>query len=92
MKYRGYEVEYLPTVNETKTMHGFLKMSWADFFRALVISVIVAVASYVLGVGDVWSLDWHILTNNAVMAGLASILTSLATADSGKVAGVIPVE
>ena len=73
-------------------MNGILTISFKDFTRAIVIAIIVAVSSYILGVGDIWSLNWHVLTNNAVLAGLASILTSLATTNKGNLVGAFPVE
>lgn len=73
-------------------MNGIFTMTWGEVFRAVIIAVIVAIGSYVLGVGDVWALDWHVLTNNAVLAGIASILTSLGTNRQGKFVGAVPVE
>lgn len=72
--------------------NGILSMSWGDFLRAILIAVVVAIGSYILGIGDVWSLDWHVLTNNAVIAGVASILISLGTTKQGNFAGAVPVE
>lgn len=73
-------------------MNGILSMSLKDLARAVIIAIIVAVGSYILGVGDVWSLDWHVLTNSAVLAGIASILTSLGTTNKGNFAGAVPIE
>lgn len=78
--------------NRNKKMNGIFTMTWGEVFRAIIIAVIVAVGSYVLGVGDVWSLDWHVLTNNAVLAGVASVLTSLGTTKKGNFVGAVPVE
>lgn len=93
-KYQGHwsELDDFYKLNEENKMKGLLSMSWQDFSRALVIAVIVAVASYVLKTGDLWALDWHVFTNSAVMAGIASILTSLGTTKKGNFAGAVPVE
>lgn len=73
-------------------MNGILSMSLGDFYRALIITVIVAIGTYILGVGDVWALNWHVLINNAVIAGISSIIVSLGTTKQGNFVGAIPVK
>lgn len=77
---------------EKQMMSGFFKLNLSDVTYAVVLAVVVAVAGYVLKVGDVFALDYHALVNAAVMSGVGSLLTSLLTTKEGKFAGVVPVE
>jgi hypothetical protein len=56
-----------------------------------VIMAILAIAGYVLGVGDVYSLDHKMIVNTGVMALLTAIVSyikSSATDDAGKFLGI----
>lgn len=67
---------------------------WINIKSALVSGVlmgILAVAGYIIGVGDVFKLNLHALINSGVMAALTaaiSLLKSSLTTDSGKLAGI----
>ena len=67
---------------------------WISIKSALISGVIaafLAVAGYIIGVGDVFKLDPHALINTAVMAtlvALVSLIKSGLTSNSGDVAGV----
>lgn len=58
---------------------------------AFVLSVVVAFLTYVYGQGNIFTLDWHAMINNAVMAGIGSVLVSLGTTRRGNFAGAVPV-
>lgn len=69
-------------------------MTWISIKSALVSGVIMGilgVSGYVIGVGDVFKLDFHSLINVGVMSFLAttvSLIKSVITTDTGKVAGI----
>jgi len=75
-------------------MSKFLRINWLDVKSALVSGVIMAlvvVISEILVVGDIFSLDWMLLANTAVIAFLTvivSFLKSLLTTKEGMIAGV----
>lgn len=70
------------------------KLDWTKVKNALVWVVLTAVLGvllYVVGVGDIYQINFHSLTNIfalAVANGIISIIKSLLTTNSGKVAGV----
>lgn len=55
---------------------------------------IFSMAIYVVGVGDIWAIDAHVLINSGVLAfvtGIISLVKNLLTDNSGKFAGIIKV-
>lgn len=70
-----------------------MSFDWTMITRAVVLGVVVAVLQYILKVGDVWMLDFHMLVNNAVLAAASSLLVSLGTSsNTGKFIGAVKVE
>ncbi len=75
-----------------------MTLTISNFYSALVSTIlmgILAVAGYVLQVGDIWKLDWHTLVNIGIMAiltGFVSLLKTVLTSDNGVFAGVIQVK
>jgi thiamine transporter ThiT len=52
---------------------------------------ILAMAGYIIGVGDIFKLNTHVLINSgvmAVLAGIVSLIKSYGTTDHGTFAGV----
>ncbi len=55
------------------------------------IAVVLAVAGYIIGLGDIFKIDWHAFINVGVMAGLVGIVSlakSSMTNSDGKAFGV----
>jgi len=55
------------------------------------IAIVLALAGYVIGLGDVFKIDWHAFVNVGVMAGLVgivSLIKSWMTNSEGKALGV----
>lgn len=74
--------------NQNKFMTKIFRVSFNDVVGAFTSAVLVALICYVLKIGDVFTLDWHVLVNTAVMAGLGSLLKNLLTTDEGNFLGV----
>ncbi len=78
-------------------MTNIFSLSWTNFKSAFVFAVLtafVAVIVYILGLGDVFKIDGHTITNIGVMAllnGVLSLLKSFLTTDTGKFLGVTTV-
>jgi hypothetical protein len=56
-----------------------------------VLMAILAIAGYVLGVGDVYKLDHRMIVNAGVMALLTAVVSyikSMGTSDTGKFLGI----
>lgn len=56
-----------------------------------ILMAILAIAMYIIAVGDVFSIDARVLINTGVMALLTSVVSlikSILTTPSGKVAGI----
>ena len=77
--------------------NGIFTLNVASLKSALVSAVlmaVVAMAGYVIGLGDLWKIDVHILTNIGVMAlltGIVSLIKNFLTSDSGTFAGIVKV-
>lgn len=73
-------------------------LNWTNVKSALVSGVITAVlagASYIIGLGDVFSIDVHALVNVISLAALTAIVSlvkSLLTTDSGNFVGSVNIK
>lgn len=73
---------------------GLFKLNWIDVKSALVSGVItgiLAIAGYIIGVGDVFAIDVHAMVNVgalALLTSVVSIIKSLLTTSTGTVASV----
>ena len=74
--------------------NGVFKLDWSNVSSAVVSGVITGVlgiAGYIIGVGDVFNLDVHTLLNVGALSALTavvSLIKSLLTTNSGTVAGI----
>lgn len=77
---------------------GIFTLNLASFKSALIstlLMVVVAMAGYIIGLGDIFSIDLKVLTNIGVMAlltGIVSLIKNFLTSDSGKFAGITKIE
>lgn len=77
---------------------GIFTLNLESFKSALVSALLmafVATAGYVIGLGDIFKVEWHALINVAVMAlltGFVSLVKNFLTSDSGTFAGSIKIE
>ena len=85
----GVDEYYQPN---NKTMSNIFSLHRKDVAGAAISSILVALISYILMVGDVFILDWHTVVNTGVMAGLGSLLKNLLTTDDGRFAGLVVVK
>lgn len=72
--------------------NNMLKLSWGNVKSALVYAIIaglVADAIYMIEVGTVFALDWHMLVDGFVFGAITSIVKNLFTNDSGKFLGMV---
>ena len=69
-------------------------LSWINIKSALVSGIIMgilAIAAYIIGVGNIFTLDFHTLINAGVLAALVTIVSlikSFLTTSRGSVVGV----
>lgn len=62
---------------------------------SVVLAVVISMGGYIIGVGDVFKLDWHALVNSGVLAGVVGIVSlakSYGTTSSGKFLGIVQVK
>lgn len=60
-------------------------------FVSMMLMGILATAGYIIGIGDVFKIDWHALINTGVMAilaGVVSLIKSMGTSDRGTFVGI----
>lgn len=58
---------------------------------SVILAMIIAVGGYIIGVGDVFKLDWHALVNAGVLSGVVGIVSvakNSITNDDGKALGM----
>ena len=73
------------------------KLNWINIKSALVyglLSALLAICVYAVGIGDVFKMDWKALVNAgffAFLMALVSLLKNLLTTDSGKFMGLTQV-
>lgn len=73
-------------------------LNWTNIKGAIVsavITAVLAIAGYIIGVGDIFSIDVHALVNVgalSVLTALVSVIKSLLTTQSGDFAGVVKVK
>ena len=83
--------ELLVNKQSNKEMkNGFGKLTCENWNSAIVYGVL-ADCLYILGAGNVFTLDWHQLVNVFVLAFLTSIVKNLSTDNHGDFAGTISV-
>jgi hypothetical protein len=76
------------------TKNNMFNLSWTNIKSALVSGVIMgilAIAAYIIGVGDIFSLNFHSLANAGALATLVTIVSlfkSFITTETGTVAGI----
>lgn len=92
MEYPGYEVEdfYKLNPNNNNMDNGMFKLTAINLNSALVYGLL-SVALYVIKLGDVFIIDWHVAVNIFFMAMLASLVKNMFTTNQGNFAGVVPV-
>jgi len=77
---------------------GIFQLNWESVKSAIVsaaLMAIVAMAGYVIGLGDIFKVEYQPLVNIGVMSfltGLVSLIKNFLTSNSGKFAGTIQVE
>lgn len=99
------EVEQAILLNNMQNINmksQFLSFNWTDFKSALVSGLITvlgtalsAVVLYVIGLGNIFIIDWHTLANTGVMAGLVvlvSLLKAYFTTPQGSFAGLVKIK
>ena len=79
-------------LNDNKDMSNLFRLNWKEVGSAVATAGVVAIIGYVLKVGNIFILDWHMLLNTAVLTGCGCLLTSFLTTGDGKLVGVFPVK
>ena len=70
--------------------NGILTLDWANVRGAVITTAAVAIGAtlfYIIGVGDIFKLDWHVIINTAIMAGAGSLFTNFFSTNDGKFLG-----
>ena len=66
---------------------AFLRLNLSDFEKGLILAIIVAVLTYLqqaIGEGGFSGINWQIVINTAVLAGIGYLLKNLSTNSEGK--------
>lgn len=90
--------ELLASKLKNKYMNGIGKLNSGNIKSALVfgvLSAILAIGTYVIGVGDIFSIDGKALANAGVFGGInviLSLIKRLLTTDEGNFLGAVKVE
>ena len=77
---------------------GIFQVDFEGLKSALVSTILMAVlgvAGYIIGLGDIFQIDWRALANVGVMAlltGVVSLIKNFLTSDSGKFANITKIE
>ncbi len=76
------ELEFTEVVGESllineKNCMSFSKEKLMSLLWTIVLSVVVSGGGYILGVGDLWAIDYRSLTNIIVLTGFSTIITSI---------------
>ena len=90
----NYELEYLQVNYNNNMENGIFKLNWVNVKSALIYGLIfglVAVVGYMLKVGTVFALDWHILVDSFVFGFLGSVIKNLLTTSEGNFVGLVKV-
>lgn len=80
--------------NIMENQNGFGSLTWINIKSAFVyfiLSAFIAMIAYVIGLGDIFKIDWHMLINVGSMAGftaVVSILKNFITTKSGTALGI----
>lgn len=78
--------------------NGIFSLDWANVKSAAVTVVLwalVAVAGYIVGLGDIWKIDWHVMANIgalSLLSGFISLVKNFLTSNSGSFAGVTQIQ
>ena len=78
--------------------NGVLKLSWVNIQSAVmsgIIMGILAIFAYIIGVGNIFTLNFHSLVNAGVLTALVTIVSliqSVFTTNAGSTAGVQTVD
>lgn len=78
-------------------MNKIFTLSWTNVKSALItalLTAVLAMGAYVLGIGDIFKIDWKAITNIGVLSlitAIVSIIKSLLTTDKGKFLGAVKV-
>lgn len=93
---KGREIELENNSIKLKKMeNGILTLDWASVKRAAISTVIMAIAAgavYVIGLGDIFAVNFHSLTNIiaiSLLTGFVSLVNSLFTTNDDKFAGIV---
>lgn len=79
-------------------MTGLLKLDWANVKSALVSGVLTAVlagAGYIIGLGDIFAIDLHAISNVvglAFLTTLVSLVKALLTTNEGNFVGAVNID
>lgn len=72
--------------------NGLLTLDWGNVKSAIISTIIVslgATLAYIIGVGDIFKLDWREIINIAIMAGAGSLVKNFFSTNDGKFLGKI---
>lgn len=90
--------DYKNNSNNFMQTSQLFTISWTNVKSALVLGAIIGflgVSSYVVQIGDIFKLDWHVLVNIFVLAAIASIgstIKNFFTTTDGNFLGIIKVK
>jgi hypothetical protein len=79
-------------------MDGIFTLNWESFKSAAVSVVLMAILSimtYIIGLGDIFAVDWKALINIGIISlatGIVSLIKNFFTSTSGKFAGTFKIE
>lgn len=78
--------------------NGIFTLDWASIKSALISTLLMAILAmvmYIIGLGDIWSIDAKAITNIGVMAfltGIVSLVKSFLSTDGGKFMGSVDIK
>lgn len=93
----NYEFDFTPKRSEdlTDNNNNMFTITKENVKSALVsafVTAMLGVAGYIIGVNDIFNLDFHTIANLAVIAfltGIVSLLKNFFTTDDGKFIGIV---
>lgn len=77
--------------------NNIFSINWTNIksaFISIVLTAVLAIAVYIVGVGDIFTLDAHKMANIgalSVLTGLISLIKSFLTTDNGRFLGLTKV-
>ncbi len=78
----------------TSTMFSLSITNYKNALVTVLLTAVLAVVVYVVGLGDIFKVNWHDFVNIGVLAllnGLISLIKQFLTTDSGKFLGTVKV-